>query len=100
MWQLRDGTHAALADEGGALLDEHSGRWMYLTATAAAAVMLLRTCSSEEQAAVGYAQRYGIPTAQAAADVRTVAETLVAEGLATYGGAPSRRRWRLWRWGR
>ncbi|SEB31739.1 PqqD family peptide modification chaperone [Streptomyces melanosporofaciens] len=100
MWQLLNGVHAALTDEGGAILDERSGRWSHLTATAACAVRLLRSCSSEEQATARYAQRYGIPLAQAATDVRAVAETLIAKGLATYGGRPSRRRWWMWRWGR
>ncbi|MEU4898563.1 PqqD family peptide modification chaperone [Streptomyces sp. NPDC044780] len=98
MWRLRDRVHAALTDEGGAILDERSGRWSHLTTTAA--VMLLRSCPSEEQAAARFAQRYGIPSAQAATDVRAVAEALVANGLTTYGAAPSRRRWQMWRWWR
>ncbi|BFO23103.1 hypothetical protein SHKM778_94910 (plasmid) [Streptomyces sp. KM77-8] len=41
MWQLRESAHPVLTDEGGAILDERTGRWTHLTPTASAAVMLL-----------------------------------------------------------
>lgn len=95
MWQLREGAHAVLTDEGGAILDEHSGRWTCLTPTASAAVMLLLASTTEEEAADRFAERYQIPGEQAAADVHTVADTLTKNKLANSGEAPSRRRW--WR---
>ncbi|WP_030888133.1 PqqD family protein [Streptomyces sp. NRRL S-1868] len=96
MWRLREGTHPVLTDEGGAILSERTGRWSYLTPTASAAVMLLLASTSQEEAASRFAERYGIGAGQAAADVRTVAETLAAQGLAHNGQAPVRRPW--WRW--
>ncbi|MGW5120856.1 PqqD family peptide modification chaperone [Streptomyces noursei] len=98
MWQLRERAHPVLTDEGGAILDEYTGRWSQLTPTASAAVMLLLACPTFEQAADRFAERYGIGSEQAAADVRAVADTLTAQGLATAGDSPSRRRW--WRWWR
>ncbi|MGX7758017.1 PqqD family peptide modification chaperone [Streptomyces angustmyceticus] len=96
MWRLRESTHPVLTDEGGALLDERTGRWTQLTPTASAAVMLLLAGTTEEEAAGQYATRYGIGFEQAADDVRTVATTLTARGLATVGPV-SRRCWRGWR---
>ena len=98
MWQLRERAHPILTDEGGAILDEHTGRWTQLTPTAAAAVLLLLSCPTQEQAAARFAERYGIGVEQAATDVRTVADTLTAQGIAASDQAPSRRRW--WRWAR
>ncbi|GAA2350215.1 PqqD family peptide modification chaperone [Streptomyces cuspidosporus] len=101
MWQLREGAHAILADDGGAILDEHSGRWSHLTPTASAAVMLLLAGTAEHHAVEQYANRYGISTVQAAADVRAVADALTAQGLAVTetASASARRPW--WRrWGR
>lgn len=97
MWQLRESAHAVLTDEGGAILDERTGRWAHLTPTAAAAVMLLLASTSEYQAAEQYAVRYGIGTDQATADVRVVVHALTAQGLAITEPV-SRRRW--WRWRR
>ncbi|WP_274919419.1 PqqD family protein [Streptomyces sp. WZ-12] len=98
MWLLRERAHPILTDDGGAILNEHTGRWTQLTPTAAAAVMLLLSCPTEEQAANRFAQRYGISTKQATTDIRTIAETLTAQGLATPSDAPSRRQgWRWWR---
>ncbi|WP_330479634.1 HPr-rel-A system PqqD family protein [Streptomyces platensis] len=95
MWRLRESTHPVLTDEGGALLDERTGRWTHLTPTASAAVMLLLAGATEEEAAGQYATRYGIGAEQAAADIRTVA-ALTAQGLATTDPV-SRRWWGWWR---
>ncbi|WP_145502599.1 PqqD family peptide modification chaperone [Streptomyces sp. CFMR 7] len=97
MWQLAESAHPVLTDEGGAILDERSGRWTHLTPTASAAVMLLLAGTTEEEAAGQYAERYGIDAEQAAADVRTVAEALTAQGLATAGPASRGRWWGWWR---
>ncbi|GGO58956.1 PqqD family peptide modification chaperone [Streptomyces lasiicapitis] len=99
MLRLREHTHPVLTDEGGAILSEHTGRWSYLTPTAAAAVMLLLDSTTEEEAASRFAERYGIPSGQATTDVRAVAQTLTGQGL-THDApepAPRRRRWRRWR---
>ncbi|MFB6963089.1 PqqD family protein [Streptomyces sp. NPDC056309] len=97
MWRLCERTHPVLTDEGGAILSEDTGRWSYLTPTASAAVMLLLASTNEEEAAGCFAERYGIPGEQAAADVRTVAQALTAQGLAHDGEEPApRRRW--WGW--
>ena len=95
MWRLAESAHPALTDEGGAILDERTGRWMYLTPTASAALMLLIAGTSEEWAAGQYAERYGIGAGQAGIDVRKVADILIALGLATAEPwGPSRRWWR------
>ncbi|MBA0053633.1 PqqD family protein [Streptomyces sp. AJS327] len=100
MWRLHERTHPALTDEGGALLDEHTGRWIHLTPTATAAVLLLLSSTSQQQAADRFAERYGIPRSRAADDVGAVADVLTAQGLATRAEAqPSRRRPR-WGWRR
>ncbi|MFJ1695710.1 PqqD family peptide modification chaperone [Streptomyces sp. NPDC088252] len=97
MWQLVDSAHPVLTYEGGAILDERTGRWTHLTSTASAAVMLLLAGNTREEAAGQYAERYGIETRQADADVRTVVDALTAQGLATTGSAARRRRWGWWR---
>ncbi|MFF3547479.1 PqqD family peptide modification chaperone [Streptomyces platensis] len=96
MWRLRESIHPVLTDEGGAILDERTGRWTHLTPTASAAVMLLLAGTTEEEAAGQYATRYGIGFEQAAADVRTVAAALTAQGLAATDPV-SRRWWGWWR---
>ncbi|MGW4886568.1 hypothetical protein [Streptomyces murinus] len=103
MLRLREGAHPVLTDEGGAILDEHTGRWTYLTPTATSAVMLLLSSITEAQAAGLYAEWYGIPGARAAADVRAVTAALTTQGIAmpTQGvatRAQNRRSW--WRWRR
>lgn len=95
MWQLADRTHPVLTDEGGAILNERTGRWTQLTPTASAAVLLLLACTTAEEAAARYAERYAIPTSQAAADVRVVTDTLTSQGLARTESARPRR-WRRW----
>ena len=97
MWQLRESAHPVLTDEGGAILDERTGRWTHLTPTASAAVMLLLAGTTEEEAAGQYAERYGISGEHAAADVRTVTDALTAQGLAITEPASSRRWWGWWR---
>jgi hypothetical protein len=97
VWHLREGAHPILTDEGGAILDERTGRWTHLTPTASAAVMLLLAGTTQEEAAEQYAKRYGIDAGQAAVDVRTVAAALTARGLATAQPATRRRGWRWWR---
>ncbi|MFJ5817389.1 PqqD family peptide modification chaperone [Streptomyces sp. NPDC093108] len=97
MWQLAESAHPVLTDEGGAILDERTGRWTHLTPTASAALMLLLAGTTEEEAAGQYAERYGIDTGQAGADVRTVADALTAQGLATEEPASRRRWWGWWR---
>ncbi|GHI98028.1 PqqD family peptide modification chaperone [Streptomyces olivaceus] len=94
--RLRESAHAVLTDEGGAILDERTGRWTHLTPTASAALLLLLAGTTEDQAARRFAERYGITAEQAARDVRTVVGTLTAQGLAA-APVPARR-W--WRWGR
>ncbi|MEV7471947.1 PqqD family peptide modification chaperone [Streptomyces kronopolitis] len=96
MWRLCESTHPVLTDEGGAILDERTGRWTHLTPTASAALMLLLAGASREEAAGQYALRYGLSDEQAADDVRTVADALSAQGLATTTDA-SCRRWWGWR---
>ncbi|MDN3053045.1 PqqD family protein [Streptomyces sp. SRF1] len=98
MWRLCESAHTVLTDEGGAILSERTGRWAYLTPTASAAVMLLLASKRQEEAAGQYAERYGIGVGPAAADVRTVAEALAAQGLAHDGQAPARTRRRWWGW--
>ncbi|GAA0907684.1 PqqD family protein [Streptomyces thermoalcalitolerans] len=100
MWQLCEGTHPVLTDDGGAILSERTGRWTCLTPTASAAVLLLLASTSREEAASRYAKRYGISPEQAAADVRAVAEALTAQGLAHNGQTPARKRRRGWGWWR
>ncbi|MFD3905725.1 PqqD family protein [Streptomyces sp. CB04723] len=97
MWQLRESAHPVLTEEGGAILDERTGRWTHLTPTASAAVMFLLAGTTEEEAAGQYAQRYGIGAGRAAVDIRTVADALTAQGLATAEPASRRRRWGWWR---
>ncbi|MGW1837730.1 PqqD family peptide modification chaperone [Streptomyces sp. NPDC002067] len=97
MLRLADTAHAVLTDEGGAILDERTGRWTHLTPTAAAAVLLLLAGATEEEAAGQYAERYGISTAQARTDVRGVADALSAQGITTTEPADHRRRRRWWR---
>ncbi|MDT0447771.1 hypothetical protein [Streptomyces hesseae] len=95
MWQLREGSHPILTDEGGAILSEHTGRWTYLTPTAASAVLSLVSSTDEDQAIVRFAILYGLKREQAAADVRAVAAALIDQGLART--EPSRRRRWWWR---
>lgn len=99
MWQLCEGAHPVLTDEGGAILDERTGRWTHLTPTAAAAVMFVLAGNTEEQAAGQYAARYSLPAERAARDVRMVLDSLTGQGLAPSPETAARpRRW--WRWGR
>ncbi|MGV9883282.1 PqqD family peptide modification chaperone [Streptomyces sp. NPDC003006] len=97
MWQLAESAHPVLTDEGGAILDERTGRWTHLTPTASAALMLLLTGTTEEEAAGQYAERYGIDAGQAGVDVRTVADALTVQSLATAEPASHRRWWGWWR---
>ncbi|WP_328912031.1 MULTISPECIES: PqqD family protein [unclassified Streptomyces] len=98
MWQLREEAHLVLTDDGGAVLNEHTGRWTHLTSTAAAAVMLLCASVTREEAAEQYAEHYGLTSSRAAADITTVADALTAAGLATDGQLTTSRR-RRFRWG-
>ncbi|MFE3124496.1 PqqD family peptide modification chaperone [Streptomyces hydrogenans] len=94
MWQLCEHAHPVLTDEGGAILDEHTGRWQYLSPTSSAAVLLLLAGPGREQAVERYAARYSIGRERAAADVGEVAGSLVRLGLAHDGvPEPTRRRW-------
>lgn len=97
MWQLAESAHPVLTDEGGAILDERTGRWTHLTPTASAVVMLLLEGTTEEEAAGQYAERYRIDAGQAAVDVRTVADALAAQCLAVTEPASRRRWWGWWR---
>ncbi|MFF8617123.1 PqqD family peptide modification chaperone [Streptomyces sp. NPDC015350] len=97
MWQLAESAHPVLTGGGGAILDERTGRWTYLTPTASAALMLLLASATEEEAAGQYAKQYAIDAGQAGADVRTVAHALTAQGLATEEPASRRRWWGWWR---
>ncbi|GGY07681.1 hypothetical protein [Streptomyces hiroshimensis] len=94
MWQLREGSHPVLTDEGGAILNERTGRWTYLTPTASAAVLFLLASGSEDQAAEQYATLYGLSPERAAVDVRGVADALTTQGIAGEPVAPSG--WSRW----
>ncbi|MGI5341898.1 PqqD family peptide modification chaperone [Streptomyces sp. CA-181903] len=98
MWRLCESAHPVLTDEGGAILDERTGRWTQLTPSASAAVMLLLASATTEQAQALFAVHYGIPAEQAAADVRAVADALAAQGLVATGDTPAavRRHRRGW----
>ncbi|MFD4482366.1 PqqD family peptide modification chaperone [Streptomyces sp. NPDC058257] len=96
MLLLHERTHPVLTDEGGAILDEHTGRWSHLTPTAASAVLLLLSSTTEDQAAEQYAERYGISRDQAANDIRTVVTALTEQGVTARSAV--RRPW--WRRGR
>ncbi|MQS06071.1 hypothetical protein [Streptomyces alkaliphilus] len=100
MWRLRDHAHAALTAEGGAILDERTGRWTYLSPTAATAVMFLCACTGREGAVGQYAARYGLPAGRAAADVAAVADALSTAGLAGEESAAPRRHRFGWGWWR
>ncbi|MFI1012647.1 PqqD family peptide modification chaperone [Streptomyces sp. NPDC020965] len=95
MWRLRENAHPVLTTEGGAILDERTGRWAHLSPTAAAAVMSLCASTTREQAAGQYAERYGLTGDQAMTDVAAVADALDTAGLATC--ATPARRLRRWR---
>ncbi|MBH1934529.1 hypothetical protein I5Q34_09550 [Streptomyces sp. AV19] len=94
MWQLRDGVHPVLTDEGGAILNEHTGRWTYLTPTAASAALVLLAAADPDRAAVHFAANYGLPHERAAADVQAVAEALAAQGLVRTKPSRRLRGWR------
>lgn len=94
MWQLREGIHPILTDEGGAILNEHTGRWTYLTPTGAAAVLALLATTDVDQAAAQYAVVCGIGREQAAADVQGVADSLTTQGLVRTEPSRRLRRWR------
>ncbi|WP_145497521.1 hypothetical protein [Streptomyces sp. CFMR 7] len=81
-----------LTDEGGAILDELTGRWSYLTPTAVSAVLVLLSSVTESQAAEQYAERYGISHDQAINDIRTVTTALTEQGVTAR--SRSGRRWR------
>ncbi|MCE7081428.1 PqqD family peptide modification chaperone [Streptomyces sp. ST2-7A] len=98
MWRLREHVHAAVTAEGGAVLDERTGRWTYLSPTAAAAVAFLCASTGREGAVERYAARYNLPAGRAAADVAAVADALTAAGLA--GDEPVVRRRFGWGWWR
>ncbi|MFE7130879.1 PqqD family peptide modification chaperone [Streptomyces sp. NPDC057638] len=99
--RLREHAHPVLTDEGGAILDERSGRWTHLTPTAAAALLVLCASSTHEQAVGQYAARYPITPGQADTDITAVTIALAAAGLAGTGGpcasANRRTRRRWWR---
>nr|WP_228454202.1 PqqD family protein [Streptomyces alkaliphilus] len=95
---MREHAHPLLTDDGGAVLDGRTGRWIHLTPTATAAVMLLCASTTTEEAAEQYAERYGLTPGRAAADVTTVADALISAGLAGDGRPPARRRLRFRRW--
>lgn len=97
MWRLRKGVHPVLTDEGGALLDERTGRWTALTPTAAAAVTVLLATPTVDQAAARYADRYGIAPKQAAHDLEQVTDALCAADLILTQPIPERVHRRWWR---
>ncbi|MFL4910672.1 PqqD family protein [Streptomyces sp. MMS24-I2-30] len=97
MWHLYDGVHCVLTDEGGAILNERTGRWSCLTPTATAAVMLLLASASEEEAAGRFAERYSIPAGQAVTDMHAVASALAAQGLAHDAPVPLGRIRQWWK---
>lgn len=98
MWHLREHAHPVLTDEGGAILDERTGRWTQLSPTAAAAVLILLSGTTMQQAAERFADLYRIGIDQATVDVRTVADALTSKGLAQSNPAQRPRPW--WRWSR
>lgn len=94
--QLREGVHPVLTDDGGAILDERTGRWTHLTPTATAAVMLLLSGASPSQAAEHYADRYRLTPEKALSDIQAVTRALAAAGLTHPPARARRRRW-WWR---
>ncbi|OON80807.1 hypothetical protein [Streptomyces tsukubensis] len=92
MLLLHEHTHPVLTDEGGAILDESTGRWSYLTPSAASAVLLLLSSTTENQATEQYGERYGLSHDLAAKDIRMVTTALTRQGV-TFGSAV-RRPWR------
>lgn len=86
-----------LTDDGGAVLDEHTGRWTHLTPTATAAVMLLLSGASPSQAAEHYAARHRLTPEKALNDVQAVTRALTAAGLTHPPARARRREWRWWR---
>lgn len=97
--RLRDRAHPVLTAEGGAILDEHTGRWLHLTPTAASALRLLLETGTEQQAAETYAARYSLSAEHATRDLRAVTDQLTARGLTDDDRAPNSRR-QDWRWSR
>ncbi|MBB5119430.1 hypothetical protein AF335_20560 [Streptomyces eurocidicus] len=96
MWQLREGSRPVLTDEGGAILNERTGRWTYLTPTASAAVLFLLASGDQGQASEQYSALYRLSPEQAAADVRAVADALTTQGISREL-VPRTRRWGWWR---
>ncbi|TDC73374.1 PqqD family protein [Streptomyces hainanensis] len=100
MRELADRAHPALTLDGGAILDEWTGQWHELSPAASVALLLLGN-ATPEQAAANYASHFGIPAAQATADIAQVHRALDDAGLLahTKPAAPARgrRRWRWWR---
>jgi hypothetical protein len=96
VWRLRNGVHPALSAEGGALLDERSGRWTALTPTGVTALRLLLTAVSTEQAGDRFAVHYRIDQSTGRRDVEDVATSLAGAGLLVDAGQSPlpRARWR------
>ncbi|WP_103529777.1 hypothetical protein [Streptomyces sp. SM12] len=89
--QVRSGVHTALSDDGGALLDERTGRWHQLTRPAAIAVHLLAS-EPPEEAVNRYAEWLPERAEYAALDLAAAEEALRTRGLLAEG---RRRRWWL-----
>lgn len=95
--QLREKTHPVLTDDGGAILNERTGRWTQLTPTATTAVLLLLSGASPSQAAEYYADRYNITPEKALTDIQAVTRDLSAAGLTRLAPEPTRTRHRgMW----
>ncbi|GAA3845910.1 hypothetical protein GCM10022243_10150 [Saccharothrix violaceirubra] len=85
MRRLREGVHPALTDEGGVLLDEHTGTWTLLTPTAASAFTTLLAAPDLDTAATRFACLHRIDPDVAGRDLRAVDRRLREDGLLTTG---------------
>ncbi|WP_016697755.1 MULTISPECIES: PqqD family peptide modification chaperone [Actinoalloteichus] len=92
MLRLRADVHHALTGEGGALLDERTGRWTYLSPSASMALRALLHSDSMEQASRVYADRYGVDPLVARSDLEQVVDA-VRGLLHQHRTSVRRRRW-------
>jgi hypothetical protein len=82
--RLRDDVATADTDDGMILLDERAGRYWQLNRTGALVLTLLRDGAAPQHVANTLADRHGVSTEQAAADVAALVERLRMAGLVTY----------------
>ena len=80
---LRHGVSTATTDDGIVLLNEKSGRYWQLNQSGSTTLRSLLDGNSPAQAAQNLANTYGIPVAQAAADVDALLIALRTATLVT-----------------